>query len=67
VIPKKQWTTTDPEKVEVRDHSLQLAGTNASGVKRYTAQPISAPPGASKPVNQRVKGATAKDDWLQPG
>jgi hypothetical protein len=51
----------------VRDSSLQLAGMNATAVKRYTSQPSSVPPDASKPVNQRAKGTTAKDDWLQPG
>jgi type VI secretion system protein VasD len=67
VIPKKQWKTTDPVRVEVRDNSLQLAGTNANGVKRYTSQPSAAQPDVSNPVNQRMKGAPAKDDWARPG
>jgi type VI secretion system protein VasD len=68
VIPKKQWKTTDPVKVEVRDNSLQLAGTNANGVKRYTSQPSTTPSDASQPAaKQRVKGTTAKDDWALPG
>jgi type VI secretion system protein VasD len=67
LIPKKQWKATDPVKVEVRDNSLQLAGTNASAVKRYTSQPGATQPDASKPAKQRAKAATAKDDWLRPG
>lgn len=67
VIPKKQWKTTDPVKVEVQDNSLQLAGTNANAVKRYRSQPSSTHPNTSSPVNPRAKGATAKDDWARPG
>jgi type VI secretion system protein VasD len=66
VIPKKQWKTTDPVKVEVRDNSLQLAGTTANGVKRYTSQPSAAQPDSPKPIKRDAKGASAKDDWLQP-
>lgn len=66
VIPKKQWKTTDPVKVEVRDNSLQLAGTNANAVKRYTSQPSTAQPDTSKAINPRAKGATTKDDWARP-
>jgi type VI secretion system protein VasD len=68
VIPKKQWKRTDPVKVEVRDNSLQLAGTNANAVKRYTLQPSATPSDASRPAaKQRTKGTTAKDDWARPG
>ncbi len=66
VIPKKQWKTTDPVKVEVRDNTLQLAGTNANGVKRYTSQPSATQPDAPKATKPNAKGATAKDDWLRP-
>jgi len=67
LIPKKQWKATDPVKVEVRDNSLQLAGTNANAAKRYTSQPSAAQPDSPKPIKASAKGATAKDDWLQPG
>jgi type VI secretion system protein VasD len=67
VIPKKQWKTTDPVKVEVRDNSLQLAGTNANGTKRYTSQPSTSPSDAPEQAAKRVKSAIAKDDWARPG
>lgn len=68
VIPKKQWKTTDPVKVEVRDTSLQLAGTNANAVKQYMSQPSATPSDASQPAaKQRAKGTTAKDDWTRSG
>ena len=67
LIPKKQWKVTDPVKVEVRDNSLQLAGTNATAAKRYTSQPSTTQPDSPKPTKRDVKGATAKDDWLRPG
>jgi type VI secretion system protein VasD len=66
LIPKKQWKATDPVKVEVRDNSLQLAGTNASTVKRYTSQPSATQPDLPKPIKRDAKGAPAKDDWLHP-
>jgi type VI secretion system protein VasD len=66
VIPKKQWKRTDPVKVEVRDNSLQLAGTNANGVKRYTLQPSAAQSDSPKATTPRGKGSTVKDDWLRP-
>jgi type VI secretion system protein VasD len=68
VIPKKQWKATDPVKVEVWDNSLQLAGTNANAVKRYTSQPSATQSDASQPeAKQRIKGTVAKDDWARPG
>ncbi len=68
VIPKKQWKATDPVKVEVRDNSLQLAGTSANAGTRYMSQPSATQSDASQPAaKQRVKGTTAKDDWAQPG
>ena len=67
VLPKKQWKKTDPVRVEVRDNSLQLAGTNANEVKRYTSRPSAAQPDASNPVNPRAKSSTTKDDWARPG
>jgi type VI secretion system protein VasD len=66
VIPKKQWKATDPVKVEVRDNSLQLAGTNANTVKRYTSQPSTAQSDSPKLIKREAKGAPTKDDWLQP-
>jgi type VI secretion system protein VasD len=68
MLPRKQWKTTDPVKVEVRDNSLQLTGTNANAVKRSTSQPSTTPSDASQPAEkQRAKGTTAKDDWARPG
>ena len=67
VLPKKQCKTTDPVKVEVRDNSLQLAGTNANGTKRYTSQPSTSPSDAPEQAAKRVKSAIAKDDWARPG
>jgi type VI secretion system protein VasD len=66
LIPKKQWKATDPVKVEVRDNSLQLAGTSATAAKRYTSQPSAAQPDSSRPIKRDAKGAPAKDDWLSP-
>ena len=66
VIPKKQWKTTDPVKVEVQDNALQLAGTPANLAKRYTSQPSTAQPDSPKPIKQNAGGTPAKDDWLQP-
>lgn len=68
VIPKKQWKATDPVKVEVRDNTLQLAGTNASAAKRYTSQPNTTQPHTPQPaVKPNLKSTTAKDDWSRPG
>ncbi|WP_235210646.1 type VI secretion system lipoprotein TssJ [Caballeronia sordidicola] len=67
LIPKKQWKATDPVKVEVRDNTLQLAGTNANAVKRYTSQPGATQPDTPKATKPSAKGTALKDDWLQPG
>jgi type VI secretion system protein VasD len=68
VIPKKQWKTTDPVKVEVRDNSLQLAGTNASAsaTKQYTSQPNTAKPDSPNPIKRDAKATPVKDDWARP-
>jgi type VI secretion system protein VasD len=62
VVPKKQWKTTDPVKIEVRDSTLQLAGTNANAVRRHTSQQ-----NAPQAVKPGVKGAPVQDDWAKAG
>jgi type VI secretion system protein VasD len=67
VVPKKQWKTTDPVKVEVRDNSLQLAGTNANALRRHASQQDATPPNEPKPLKPGSKGPPAKDDWARAG
>jgi type VI secretion system protein VasD len=79
VLPKKQWKKTDPVKIEVRDSSLNVAGTGTEAVKRHSApQEANTPqptnPGAAQPVKPNAtpsikpvsKAAPIKDDWARP-
>jgi type VI secretion system protein VasD len=62
LVPRKQWQATDPVRVELRDSSLQLAGTNVNAVKRSTSRQS-----APQPVKPGIDGQPAGDDWVPAG
>jgi type VI secretion system protein VasD len=61
VVPRKQWKTSDPVRVEARDNTLQLAGTDYSPARGQG--PRQSAPQAATPL---IKSAPAKDDWARP-
>jgi type VI secretion system protein VasD len=62
LLPKKQWKTSDPVEVEVRDSTLRLTGTSDSTITRQAPRQ-SAPP----PSKADIKGTPARDDWARAG
>jgi type VI secretion system protein VasD len=51
VIPKKQWKSTDPVKIEARDSTLQFVGAKADTIKRNAPQQsVPNPPRPKPPV-----------------